>query len=95
MTDRTGKAEDTVVIVTSDNRGLSTAEGSPTSNLPLAQGKGWTEEGGIRAPLIVRWPGVVAPDTGVREPVTIGCPWRRRVWTRPPEPATTSRGPRC
>lgn len=31
----------TIVIFTSDNGGLSTAEGSPTANLPLRTGKGW------------------------------------------------------
>ena len=35
-----------LVIFTSDNGGLSTAEGSPTSNLPLRAGKGWAYEGG-------------------------------------------------
>ncbi|TDD08482.1 sulfatase [Nonomuraea deserti] len=68
--DRTGDAEDTIVVLTSDNGGLSTAEGSPTSNLPLKQGKGWTEDGGVRVPLIVRWPGVVAAGTRISEPVT-------------------------
>ena len=36
-----GLAERTIVIFTSDNGGLSTAEGFPTSNLPLRGGKGW------------------------------------------------------
>ena len=52
-------ADNTVVIFTSDNGGLATAEGSPTCNAPLAEGKGWMYEGGTREPLIVRWPGVV------------------------------------
>jgi arylsulfatase A-like enzyme len=59
----------TVVIFTSDNGGLSTSEGSPTSNAPLRAGKGWLYEGGIRVPLLIRWPGAAAagatPDTPV------------------------------
>ena len=44
----------TIVIYTSDNGGLSTAEGMPTSNLPLRGGKGWGFEGGVRETLIIR-----------------------------------------
>lgn len=54
----TGKFENTIIIFTSDNGGLSTAEGSPTCNLPLREGKGWIEEGGVRVSMIVRWPGI-------------------------------------
>lgn len=68
--DRSGQSDDTIVVFTSDNGGLSTAEGSPTSNAPLSEGKGWVNEGGIREPLIVRWPGVVTPGTRIDEPVT-------------------------
>jgi arylsulfatase A-like enzyme len=56
--DTAGVADRTLVIFTSDNGGLSTSEGSPTSNLPHRAGKGWLYEGGIREPVIVRWPGV-------------------------------------
>jgi arylsulfatase A-like enzyme len=48
----------TIVVFTSDNGGLSTSEGHPTSNLPLRAGKGWLYEGGVREPLIVAAPGV-------------------------------------
>ena len=65
-----GQTADTVVIFTSDNGGLSTAEGSPTSNLPLRAGKGFLYEGGIRVPLVVRWPGVVTPGATTAVPVT-------------------------
>lgn len=54
--DRLGLAGDTVVIFTSDNGGL----GRATSNAPLREGKGTLYEGGVREPLIVRWPGRVA-----------------------------------
>jgi arylsulfatase A-like enzyme len=63
-------ADRTIVIFTSDNGGLSTSEGSPTSNAPLRAGKGWLYEGGVRVPLIVRWPGVVTGGTTSDEPVT-------------------------
>jgi arylsulfatase A-like enzyme len=63
-------AGDTLVLFTSDNGGLSTAEGSPTSNLPLRAGKGYLYEGGIRVPLVVRWPGVVKPGSTSDVPVT-------------------------
>lgn len=54
-----GLEENTVIIFTSDNGGLSTlARPGPTSVLPLRAGKGWCYEGGIRVPLIIRAPGV-------------------------------------
>ena len=58
-----GVADHTAVILMSDNGGLSTAEGSPTSNLPLRGGKGWLYEGGIREPFLIRWPGVTRPGS--------------------------------
>ncbi len=62
--------ENTVVFFTSDNGGLSTSEGSPTSNLPLRGGKGWLYEGGIREPYLVKWPGVTRPGSTSAVPVT-------------------------
>jgi arylsulfatase A-like enzyme len=64
-----GLEERTVVIFTSDNGGLSTSEGSPTSNVPLRAGKGWLYEGGIRTPWIIRAPGVGAPGSVCPTPV--------------------------
>jgi arylsulfatase A-like enzyme len=54
-----GKLENTLIVFTSDNGGLSTSEGSPTCNAPLAEGKGWMEDGGVRVPFVVSWPGRV------------------------------------
>ena len=56
--DALGLSKKTLVLFTSDNGGLSTSEGSPTSNAPLRAGKGWLYEGGVRVPLIARGPGV-------------------------------------
>jgi arylsulfatase A-like enzyme len=53
---QTGKYDNTFIVFVSDNGGLSTAEGSSTSNLPLAKGKGWIYEGGIRVPFIIKPP---------------------------------------
>ena len=64
-----GLNKNTVVVFTSDNGGLSTAEGSPTSNLPLRGGKGWLYEGGIRVPYIVRVPGGATNGAKVDVPV--------------------------
>jgi arylsulfatase A-like enzyme len=68
--DELGLAQNTLVIFTSDNGGLSTSEGWPTANHPLRAGKGWVYEGGIREPLLVRWPGMVKPGTVIGAPVS-------------------------
>jgi arylsulfatase A-like enzyme len=61
--------KNTIVIFTSDNGGLSTSEGWPTSNLPLRGGKGWMYDGGIRVPLLIRWPGVTKVGASIDTPV--------------------------
>jgi arylsulfatase A-like enzyme len=69
--DALGLRDDTLVIFTSDNGGLSTSEGWPTSNAPLRAGKGWMYDGGLRVPFIVRWPGRVSqPGAETDVPVT-------------------------
>jgi arylsulfatase A-like enzyme len=71
--DELGVAENTVVIFMSDNGGLSTRpkrRNTSTSNLPLRAGKGWLYEGGIREPMIIKWPGVVEAGSVCGEPVT-------------------------
>lgn len=62
-------AENTIVCLTSDNGGLSTSEGSPTSNLPLRGGKGWIYEGGIREAFLIRAPGVTQAGATCDVPV--------------------------
>ena len=67
-------ANDTVVIFFSDNGGLRqiyTGNGPiVTANAPLRDEKGTLYEGGIREPLIVRWPGVVKAGSQCDVPVT-------------------------
>jgi arylsulfatase A len=79
-----GLEENTIVIFYSDNGGMSAANfGNPTrvippanldktfstSNLPLRGGKGWLYEGGIREPMIVKWPQQVKKGTVCDIPV--------------------------
>jgi arylsulfatase A len=64
--------ENTIILFTSDNGGLATQEGPntpATNNSPLREGKGHLYEGGIRVPLIVRWPGNVKAGSLSETPV--------------------------
>ena len=58
-------SDNTLVIFTSDNGGLSRV----TNNAPLREGKGLPYEGGIRVPLLVRWPGKVKAGSECDVPV--------------------------
>ncbi len=57
----------TIVIFTSDNGGLITRE--TTTNAPLRYGKASAYEGGVRVPMIIRWPGVIQPGRVSDTPV--------------------------
>lgn len=65
-----GLYENTLLVFTSDNGGLSTAEGSPTVNGPLRAGKGWLYEGGLRVPTILYWKGKFIPGRVSEIPVS-------------------------
>ena len=61
-----GLADRTAIIFMSDNGGLERV----TSNAPLRAGKGTAYEGGIREPMIIKWPGVTKPGSTCGAAVT-------------------------
>ena len=80
-----GIENDTIVIFFSDNGGMAAMNvGNPkrivpdeavdkaysTSCLPLRGAKGWLYEGGIRVPLVIKWPGKGRVGTVCRTPVS-------------------------
>jgi len=70
-------AENTIVVFTSDNGGLHVPEGGHpriTHNSPYRAGKGFVYEGGMRIPLIVRWPGHI-PAGAVLDVPVINTDW--------------------
>jgi arylsulfatase A-like enzyme len=74
--------ENTIVVFTSDNGGYigvdrRSGQTAPvTNNTPLRSGKGSLYEGGIRVPLLIRWPGVAAKGAVCKAPVLLAdlCP---------------------
>ncbi|MAT71546.1 MAG: sulfatase [Planctomycetaceae bacterium] len=70
--DELGLTEDTIIVFTSDNGGVSAGDDKATSNLPLRGGKGRQWEGGIRVPYYVAWPERIRAGCTCDTPVT-GC----------------------
>lgn len=70
--DRLGLAKDTIVVFLSDNGGYAQrVDGYHPRNLPLRSGKGSAYEGGLRTPMIIRWPGVAKPGELIEDVASI------------------------
>lgn len=68
--DDAGFSNNTIVVFTSDNGGLSSGDGYGTSSLPYRGGKGRQFEGGIRVPYYIYAPSMAANGTDVAIPVS-------------------------
>lgn len=84
-----GLSKNTLVIFASDNGGVHVSElkeSPPTYNAPSRAGKGYLYEGGLRVPLIVRYPEKI-PACEINEPVVLGdlCP-TLCAWAKIPAP---------
>jgi len=67
--EQTGKLNQTLIVFTNDNGGPTTRNAVNGSlNTPLRGSKCETFEGGIRVPLLMQWPGVIAPGTTYSKP---------------------------
>lgn len=69
-------SDNTIIIFMSDNGGLSRipprgGDKPDVQNLPLRAGKGSVYEGGIRVPLLVKWPGITAKGVASERPVIV------------------------
>ena len=70
--DETGQAANTIVVFFSDNGGVryqGKRTTTVTNNMPFRAGKGHLFEGGIREPLLIRWPGVTKGGSVIDTPV--------------------------
>lgn len=65
-----GLEENTIVVFTSDNGGVSSGDNYSTSNLPLRGGKGYQWEGGIKEPFFIKVPWMEVADKTCPVPVT-------------------------
>ena len=63
--DRTDLADNTLVVFTSDNGGVTNYG---ANNGPWRSGKTHMYEGGIRVPCVARWPGQIAPGSRTERP---------------------------
>ena len=63
-----GLADNTIVMFSSDNGGAGYI-GLPEVNAPFRGWKLTNFEGGLRVPMFLKWPGIIAPGTTVSEPV--------------------------
>jgi arylsulfatase A-like enzyme len=68
--DDLGIANDTIVVYTTDN-GAELALWPDGGMTPFHGEKGTTWEGGMRVPMMVRWPGVVKPGSQINDIVTL------------------------
>jgi arylsulfatase A-like enzyme len=64
--DDLGIADNTIVLFTSDN-GAEIFTWPDGGNHPFRGEKGVTYEGGFRVPMLVRWPGVIKPNTIIND----------------------------
>ena len=64
--DQLGIADNTIVLFTSDN-GAETFSWPDGGNQPFRGEKGTVYEGGFRVPMLVRWPGVIKPNTIIND----------------------------
>ena len=68
--DAIGQRDNTLVVFTNDNGGPTTRNAvNGSSNAPLRGSKCETFEGGIRVPMLMRWPGVIKPGSVYAQPV--------------------------